>query len=85
LAAWVAASVAINVALLVHACWHVDFQIAQGRYVLLSMLGLSIVAACVPIATEETRSSRLWSGAYAAFIVAAGLAMELVLWRHPCT
>lgn len=75
-AVWLATSVALNLGLVIYDTWFVEFQ-AQGRWVLLSFLLLTVVAV-LAIRT------RLWPALYVTFLMLACVASVLVVFRNPC-
>ncbi len=82
-AAWLAASLAINALLAYHMSWYVNFQ-PQGRYALLPLVLLSLVAVGGPALGKPSGARMLWTIlAVTFFWVSAALATGLLLAR-PC-
>jgi len=75
-AAWLVGSVAVNLALVVYDTWFVEFQ-AQGRWVLLSVLLLTVVAVIAP-------THRAWSAIYLGFLLVASVASMAIVLGNPC-
>lgn len=75
-AAWLVGSVAVNLALVVYDTWFVEFQ-AQGRWILLSVLLLTVVAVLAP-------AHRAWSSIYVGFLLVASVASAIVVVGNPC-
>jgi len=76
--AWLAASVVVNLALVVYNCWFVGFS-PQGRYVMLNVVLLTSVACVAP-----RRVWRFWPLAYVTFLALAALWSVALIHAHPC-
>lgn len=81
-ALWLATSCALSVALVAYNSWRIDFQ-PQGRYLLLPIVIVTIVAAEAPRALGS-RFWRAWPLAYVAFLAVAAVETEVLLYRYPC-
>jgi len=80
---WIVASTAGSVALVAYYSWFVDFA-PQGRYALLPILLLTVIAVLAPGCHSPRRVWRLWPAAYLAFLVAAGVHAAWVIYTNPC-
>lgn len=80
---WLAASVALNLALVVYNCWFVGFS-PQGRYVLLNVVLLTAIACAAPAADRTATWWRLWPRAYVGFLALAAAWSLAVIHAHPC-
>lgn len=74
--AWLVGSVVVNLALVVYDTWFVEFQ-AQGRWILLSILLLTVVAVLAP-------AHRAWSSIYVGFLLVASVASVILVVGNPC-
>ncbi|HET9598173.1 MAG TPA: glycosyltransferase family 39 protein [Anaeromyxobacteraceae bacterium] len=86
-AAWLALTVATNLALVAYNCFFVDFS-PQGRYVLLSVLLLAGVAIWAPVAPLSriggARLRWVWPAACLAFLTASAIQAEVLVYRTAC-
>lgn len=78
---WLGATVVLNLALVAWNCWSVSFS-PQGRYVLLSALTTSGIAAWAPL--RAGGRGRIWTAAFLGFLAVAALSSLAVLWTNPC-
>jgi len=83
-AAWfLMLSSAINLGLVVYCSWFVDFD-PQGRYVLLSIVLLTIVSILAPLGLTGARVRLLWPLGYTVFLAVAAVRTEMLLYSNPC-
>ena len=82
--AWGAASLAINLALVVRMSWFVDFQ-PQGRYALLPIVLLTLAFLAGPAAGAASKGARRWAWPIVGvtFLGAAAAEMLRLLWVFP--
>jgi hypothetical protein len=75
-----AASLAVNLAMVLYESWFVDFQ-PQGRYLLPAVLWLCLAAILAPF---EGRLRIAWRLGCTSLLAAGCAGMLLLLYRHPC-
>lgn len=80
---WLAASVALNLALVVYNCWFVGFS-PQGRYVLLMVVLLTAIALSVPGRRAQPGFWRAWPYGYGALLALAALWTVATIHANPC-
>jgi hypothetical protein len=75
-----AASLAVNLAMVLYESWFVDFQ-PQGRYLLPALLWLCLAAVLLPF---EGRLRTAWRLGCTSILAAGCAGMLLLLYRYPC-